>query len=324
MPVIYHVAGPADDEDYAQAEYLAETLMSSLKGVECILHPVMPDEWTAFVSEKAAFLGCKQRAPLVWMSTGVVVGGLPEWAAECDKKYGISAKHISFETWTRIAAENASASKTAPKAAPIGASSGGLERAVAVSAVLLEGNSRYIEGASSGSPSGSERLAAGVVATVLALTPLPAAPHILLDCPASSLFVVPCTPTGVELLAVGNIEHGIMSLGTTALIVLAAPTEELPLYVQAARDAVQAKDAPLPTAQLAVLGHMMPALARTFAVAPPQLKPAELERLCLEEWARESADEMLRQSAVLQTMKARGGIHVERWVCDADGAISVV
>ena len=43
MSITYHIAGPADDEDYAQAENLGEMLMTSLRGVECVMHPVLPD-----------------------------------------------------------------------------------------------------------------------------------------------------------------------------------------------------------------------------------------------------------------------------------------
>ena len=63
MGITYHVAGPADDEDFAQAEYLAELLMASLKGVDCVIHAVLPEDWPSFVSDKSAYLGCKQRAP---------------------------------------------------------------------------------------------------------------------------------------------------------------------------------------------------------------------------------------------------------------------
>ena len=55
----------------------------------CAVIPILPDNWHDYVSEKCGFLGCKKRAPLVWMTSGIVVGGLPEWAAECEKKYGI-------------------------------------------------------------------------------------------------------------------------------------------------------------------------------------------------------------------------------------------
>ena len=36
----YNVAGPADDEDYAQAEYLAEMLMVSLPSIKCNCTPL--------------------------------------------------------------------------------------------------------------------------------------------------------------------------------------------------------------------------------------------------------------------------------------------
>lgn len=100
----YHIAGPADDEDYAQAEYLAEMLMVSLPSISCKLHPVLPDDWPDYVRERAGFLGCKQRAPLVWMSSGVVVGGLSEFTAECDSKYGLSVRGVEVRPPRRQAA----------------------------------------------------------------------------------------------------------------------------------------------------------------------------------------------------------------------------
>jgi len=326
MPVIYHVAGPADDEDYATAEYLAEMLMNSLQGVECVLHPILPDDWSSYVASKAAFLGCKPRAPLVWLSSGIVIGGLPDFTAECDKKYGINCKHVPFETWPRIAAENMAAALAAQrgdKPAPVGSSSAGAERGEAVSDALLEGNRRYVAGSSgTGDPS---TFAADVkVATVLALTPLPAEAHVLLDCPASSLFVVPCLPIGVDLLAAGNAEHGVMALKTNALIVLAAPTAELGFYVQAARDALDALDAPLWQREKIILKQMMPALSRTLSVAPPRCTVEEVDHLCLEEWTRDSAEELLRHSEVLNQMKKLNEVHIETWVCTADGAFTPV
>ena len=80
MSLTYNIAGPADDEDFAQAEHLAELLMISLPSITCTLHAVLPNEWTSFVTRQAGVLGCKQRAPLVWLSSGVVVGGLPEYS----------------------------------------------------------------------------------------------------------------------------------------------------------------------------------------------------------------------------------------------------
>jgi len=68
--------------------------MVSLPSIKCTLMPIMPDDWPAFVAKQAGFLGCKQRAPLVWMTGGIVVGGFPEWAAECEKKYNVVIKNV--------------------------------------------------------------------------------------------------------------------------------------------------------------------------------------------------------------------------------------
>ena len=324
--LIYHIAGPADDEDYAQAEYLGEMLMTSLKGVDCVLHCVLPEDWTDFVSQQAATLGCKQRAPLVWLASGVVVGGLPEFLAECDKKYGLTTRGIEYSKWPKVAAENlanARAKASGKRMPPIGEVGTGAERGLAVSEALLLGNMRYMA-SSAETTGGPSELSHGITATVLALTPLPQPAHELLGCRPGAVFVVPCTPAGVDVLAAGNVEHGIMGLGSKALLVIGSLTDDLPVYVQAARNALLAKDAPLDAAQDAVLAGMMPALSRALSVAPPRASTAEVDALCLEEWIRDSADELLRCSVVLSELHARGGMHLERLVCAADGALSVL
>ena len=115
-PLEYLVAGPADDEDFAQAEHLAEMLMVSLPTIKCTLLPILPDDWTDYVAERAGFLGCKQRAPLIWMSTGVVVGGFAEFAAECDKKYGVAIKGIDVRALSRFPSVRPSAHAPRPRA----------------------------------------------------------------------------------------------------------------------------------------------------------------------------------------------------------------
>ena len=137
----YFVAGPADDEDYAQAEYLAELLMVSLPSIKCNLFPILPDDWNEYVTQKCSFLGCKQRAPLIWMSSGKVVGGLPEFAAECEKKYQVVIKGVDFSTWSRVAAENLAAAQKAAAGtveAPVGSVGSGAERGLAIAEELLQ------------------------------------------------------------------------------------------------------------------------------------------------------------------------------------------
>lgn len=323
--ITYHIAGPADDEDYAQAEHLGEMLMTSLQGVECVMHTVLPESWPEFAKERCAFLGCKQRSPLVWLASGVVVGGLPEFVSEVDKKYGLHTRHINFATWPLVAEENLAAARAAElnrTPATAGSSGAGVERGAAVAEALLAGNERHLGIGDASLP--QPLLGPGAVATVLALTPLPGAAHTLLGCAEGSVFVVPCSPVGVELLAVGNVEHGVMSLGTKAVLIVGSPTAELPAYVRAARDAPLHKGAPLSRAHAAVLESMAPALTRTLAVAPPHSTSAELEQLCLEEWVRDSADEVLRSSAVLAELHARGGFHIERLVCAPDGSLAII
>ena len=331
-PLVYFVAGPADDEDYAQAEYLAEMLMVSLPSIKCELLPIMPDAWPAYVAEKCVSLGCKQRAPLVWMSSGVVVGGFPEFAGECEKKYGVRIQGVDYSVWPKVAKENIAAAKKALANAPepIIGSAGtgtGAARGEAVAEELITGNARYLETASGVEPSSSTRALgqlAEPAAVVVCLTPLPHPAHELLGCSAANLFVVPCTPIGIEPLAVGNAEHGAIALKAKAVMLLAAGSAEFEAHVQATRDARLAKDAPLPSGQSAVLQHMLPALARVLAVAPPRCTAAEVTQLCLEEYVRESADELLAQSPVLAQLHARAELHIERAVCGSNGALSIV
>ena len=365
----YNIAGPADDEDYAQAEYLAEMLMVSLPSIHCNLLPILPDNWPDFVAEKCGFLGCKQRAPLVWMSSGIVVGGLPDWAAECEKKYGLRITDVEYSTWPKVARENLEAAKKKANNIrdPIVGSkeATGAESGMAISEELQSGNLRYLalrEAAAASTASAASSAATGSsgaraaaapaaeaasassagpphealmglprpaglsepAATVLELTPLPAPAHVLLGCPEESLFVVPCTPVGIEELVQGNAEFGCIRHKTRLLVLLGAPTAELGTYVQAARDARLARDSPLSEGQQAVLDRMLPALGRVLAVAPPRLAAREVEALCLEEWVRECSDELLRQSPVLSQLAARGAIHIERAAFTAGGALSLL
>ena len=266
-PLEYNVAGPADDEDFAQAEYLAEMLMVALPSIKCTLYPIMPDDWTAFVSEKAGFLGCKQRAPLVWMSSGAVVGGLPEFAAEVDKKYGLRITGIDYDTWTKVAKENHAAAIKAEKNLPeprIGGPGAGpgAARGEAVAEELVIGNARYLEGADASSSTNALGPLAEPAAAVLCLTPLPQPAHVLLGCAESAVYVVPCTPAGIEELAVGNAEHAAIALKAKALLLLASPTAELATYVSAAKAAAAGMDMPLAPSKAAALHQMLPALSR--------------------------------------------------------------
>ena len=109
-----------------------------------------------------------------------------------------------------------------------------------------------------------------------------------------------------------------------AVLLLGAPTPEFASYVHAAKERKLAKDGPLSAAQDAVLQAMLPALSRTLAAAPPRCTPQEVTSLCLEEWVRECADELMRQSLVLSELCARDGVHVERAVCGSDGALAIL
>jgi len=323
--ITYHISGPADDEDYAQAEHLGEMLMLSLKGVQCVMHTILPEEWSDFSKQQCAQLGCKQRSPLVWLASGVVVGGLPEFKAEVEKKYGLSTNHVAYTVWPKVANENLAAARAAVLSRsppPAGSSGSGAQRGADVAEALLIGNERYLGISDSSLPRAA--LGPSAVATVLALTPLPKAAAVLLDCDEAALFIVPCTPVGLEPLALGNVEHGVMSLGTRALLIVGTATAQLPRLVEAARAALVHKDAPLGRQDAAVYEGMAPALLRTLAVAPARSSSEELERLCLEEWVRESADGLLRSSAVLAEMHARGGLHIERLVCDEHGALTII
>ena len=148
--------------------------------------------------------------------------------------------------------------------------------------------------------------------------------HELLGCDAGALFVVPCTPVGIDLLAVGNVEHGCMSLGARALLVIGALTAEFPLYMQALKDEALAKDTPLQPAEAAVLASMRAALSRTLSVAPIRCSPAEVERLCLEEWIREASDVLLSESAILAELRGRDELHVMRLACSEEGALLAI
>lgn len=146
----------------------------------------------------------------------------------------------------------------------------------------------------------------------------------LLDCAESEIVVVPCTPAGIEELAVGNAEHACIARKTKCLLLLASPSAELLTYMRAARDARDANDAPLAAPQVAVVQNMMPALSRVLAVSSARCTPAQVAALGLEEHVRESCDELMRLSPVLQELKARGELHVERATISVEGEMSLL
>ena len=172
MDPSYFVTGPADDEDFARAEYLAEMLMSSLPSLRCRVIPVLPERWADHCSKLAAKLGCEARSPLVWAGTGKVLGGLSEFEAACDVKYGIHIPEVEPGTWAKIAKENHEAlvrklSGALPVLEPTGS---GAARGAAVSEALLTGHERHVTGSTAtASPLSGE----GASAVVLALSPLP-------------------------------------------------------------------------------------------------------------------------------------------------------
>ena len=55
-PVQYNLSGPADDEDFAQAEYLCEMLMATLPHASCHITAVLPEEWPGYIEKKCATL----------------------------------------------------------------------------------------------------------------------------------------------------------------------------------------------------------------------------------------------------------------------------
>ena len=345
MSLEYNIAGPADDEDYAQAEYLAEMLMVSLPSIKCNLIPILPDNW-ATVQKVAS---SAQRAPLIWMTSGIVVGGLPDWNAECEKKYGLRVTGVEFSTWPKVAAENHAAAKK--KAANIrdplvgSKKEKGVECGLAISEELQSGNLRYralresAANSASGSDGRGEAAAAsstgGAVvhealtglprpaglaepaATVLELTPLPAPAHVLLGCPEEALFVVPCTPVGIEELVQGNAEFGCIRHKTKLVLLLGGPTAELATYVQAAKDASWRAIPPSRRASGRLRGDA--ALLARPRRRPASLHGTEVEALCLDEWV--STDELLGKRGAGRA--EREAIH-RRASFDADGTMSLL
>ena len=173
-PPAYFVAGPADDEDFAKAEHLAELLMSSVEGVRCTIIPVLPENWQPYIDKLHAQLGCQPRQPLIWTSTGKAIGGIFEFETAVDTKYGVRVPETKLETWKQIAAANVAALRKKQAAEPpvLPVDTDGA-RGEAVSTALLQGYERYLEGKKGGCPFDGK----AVVATVLTLGPLLTPPH---------------------------------------------------------------------------------------------------------------------------------------------------
>ena len=137
---------------------------------------------------------------------------------------------MQYSTWSKVASENHEAAKRAAAGksdAPVGSTGTGAERGAAIGEALLRGNTRFLGTplarlSSDADGSHTHYRLSEPAATVLALTPLPAAAHTLLGCDEVNLFVVPCTPAGMEDLVVGNAEFGVIAQKTKAILLVAA------------------------------------------------------------------------------------------------------
>ena len=199
---LYYLAGPADDEDFARAEHLAEQLMSSLPGVKVRIIPVLPEQWEAYLEKLCSKLGCVAKVPLIWTGNGKAIGGIFDFQQDVDVKYNLKLDpDIPTDTWAKIAKANLEAlrlkvSGALPDLAPAGT---GGARGASVSEAMLLGHERYLEG-----KPGVPYEASGLVCAVLTMGPLPAPVYKLFDCSDTSAVVVPCGAAGVD----GNAAKG--------------------------------------------------------------------------------------------------------------------
>ena len=144
----YFVLGKANDENFAKAEHLAETLMSSLPSVTCHILPTLPDAWPALCKTTCARLGCSEAHPLVWTGTGTFVGSLGSFEKECVDKYDIHLdRSITQSAWTKIAKENLAHAQTAAAGQAATTYPTGEGRGAAVTDALLAGHARFLAGA---------------------------------------------------------------------------------------------------------------------------------------------------------------------------------
>ena len=107
MSLEYNIAGPADDEDYAQAEYLAEMLMVSLPSIKCNLirscrqleRLCLREVWLLAASSPTDMDDQRDRGE------GYLIG------TPSAKKYGLRVTGVEFSAWPKVAAENHAAKK---------------------------------------------------------------------------------------------------------------------------------------------------------------------------------------------------------------------
>ncbi len=318
----YYLAGIADDDDFVRAEALGELLMASLN-VAVEMRPMSADAWDAFIDEQSAELGCARRThPFVWTDTGRAVGGRPDFDRECTAKYGLRAPEDG--DWRGIARENAKQlARTKPAGGakkpppPIETPLDGAD----VTDTLLAGHARWAKRAqAAGGAAGAFREGFdGMAATVVLLSPLsrsePLAPHEVFDVDAHALFVVPCAEGVIDELVVGNAEHGVMALGTRALLVLGGDCDDLRLAITAGRAQLAMRDAPVSATQQAVIDRYATPVARALAVAPPGASDDQVAAIALQEWVRHSADRLICHSPMLAELIARGTLHVTKAAC---------
>lgn len=83
----YHIVGPADSLEFAQMEYLGETLMRNLPNITCRIVRLHPSDWPDYAANVCRVQGfpselAARLAPFAWTGAGYLVGNAAEFNAD--------------------------------------------------------------------------------------------------------------------------------------------------------------------------------------------------------------------------------------------------
>lgn len=83
----FHIVGPANSLEFAQMEYLGETLMRNLPNISCRIVRVHPSDWPDYAVKVCRVQGfpselAKRLVPFAWTGAGYLVGDAHEFNAD--------------------------------------------------------------------------------------------------------------------------------------------------------------------------------------------------------------------------------------------------
>eukprot|EP00302_Diacronema_sp_CCMP2436_P025364 CAMPEP_0179925570 /NCGR_PEP_ID=MMETSP0983-20121128/7329_1 /TAXON_ID=483367 /ORGANISM="non described non described, Strain CCMP 2436" /LENGTH=381 /DNA_ID=CAMNT_0021829165 /DNA_START=62 /DNA_END=1207 /DNA_ORIENTATION=- len=301
----YHLVGPASSLEFAQMELLGELLRRNLPDIVCKITRVPSSDWRAFAEEVCRVQGfppelAHRPQPISWTGAGALIGGAPEFNADCRKKFELGFDGVyGAEQWKQITSENteeaeaeqalqlARASDERPPRVfpPTGE---GAAAGLAAVTELMNGAYRF----SRREPKNWTEvpLSHSDIPRVAVLLPsggVGCPPHQLFDVPESFLFLVEapaCAPTADAL---EGIAYALTELRISALLVLGwLQAPELELAIVLARQKSIGESVALAPSERVWAEPMSACFAPLLAKAPPSASSEGVKEACAQEWLR--------------------------------------